>query len=172
MTGRVVAAVALAVVVCAGKSESASSSTTGGSCPVTVATGRVPKEVARFGGAEFNYGNANLRVILRPHGTLIAGRLPDGGSMATINRDGSISTKLAWWRGLSAKLVGHKLVVTGHRLDAPAGRLRAAVPDGYGSQGVQPTGPTFPTVGCWQVIGKQGNISLSFVVKVTKVRRQ
>jgi hypothetical protein len=140
-------------------------------CPVTLPEkGRVPKEVARFGGAEFDYGNANLRVILWPHGTLIAGRLPDGGSMAAINRDGSISAKLAWWRGQSAKLVGHKLVVTGRRLDASAGRLRADVPNGYGSLGVQPTGPIFPTVGCWHVTGKQGLVTLTFIVNVTKVR--
>ena len=140
-------------------------------CPVTLPEkGPVPKEVARFGGAEFDYGNANLRVILWPHGTLIAGRLPDGGSMATINRDGSISAKLAWWRGESAKLVGRKLVVTGRRLDAPATRLRTDVPDGYGSLGVQPTGPIFPTVGCWRVTGKQGPVSLTFVVNVTKVK--
>jgi hypothetical protein len=139
-------------------------------CPVTLPQ-KVPKGVARSGGAEFDYGNASLRVILWPHGTLIAGRLPDGGSMATINRDGSISAKLAWWRGPSAKLVGHKLVVTGRRLDATAKRLRADVPDGYGSLGVQPTGPTFPTIGCWRVTGTQGPASISFVVSVTKLRR-
>lgn len=138
-------------------------------CPVTLPEkGLVPKEVARFGGAEFDYGNANLRVRLWPHGTLVAGRLPGGGSMATIGRDGSISAKLAWWRGESPRLVGHKLVVTGRRLDARAGPLRA---DGYGSLGIQPTGPTFPTVGCWRVTGRQGPVSLTFVVDVRKVAR-
>jgi hypothetical protein len=131
---------------------------------------KVPKAVARFGGAEFDYGNANLRVILWPHGNLIAGRLPNGGSMATIRRDGSISAKLAWWRGESPKLVGRKLVVTGRRLDAHASPLRADVPDGYGSLGVQPTGPIFPTVGCWRVTGRQGLVSLTFIVNVTKLK--
>jgi hypothetical protein len=91
--------------------------------------------------------------------------------MAIINRDGSISTKLAWWRGMSNKLVGRRLVIGGRRLDAHAPPLRASVPVGYGALGIQPTGLTFPTVGCWKVVGKQGRASLSFVVKVTKVMR-
>jgi hypothetical protein len=141
------------------------------SCPVTLPPkGPPPPDVIRFGGAGFDYGNANLRVRLWPKGTLIAGRLPDGGSWATIRRDGSISAKLAWWRGESAELVGRRLVVTGRRLDAPAPRLRADVPQGYGSLGIQPTGPIFPTVGCWRVTGTQGKVSLSFVVRVTKVK--
>ena len=140
-------------------------------CPVTLPPrGPVPKEVARFGGAGFEYGNANLRIHLWPHGTLVAGRLPDGAFMAWINRNGSITAKLGWWRGESPKLVGHKLVITGHRLDAAAAPLRADIPSGYGSLGVQPTGPTFPTTGCWRVTGKQGPISLTFVVNVVKVR--
>jgi hypothetical protein len=125
---------------------------------------------AGFASPNFDYGNDYLRVRLWPHGTLIAGRLPDGGSMAVIRRDGSIDAKLAWWRGLPDKLVGRKLVVSGRRLDAPAPPLRADVPDGYGSLGIQPTGPRFPTVGCWRVVGRQGQISLTFVVKVVKIR--
>jgi hypothetical protein len=129
----------------------------------------VPKEVARFGGAWTNYGTANLRVQLWPHGTLVAGRFPDGGSMAAIRRDGSISAKFAWWRGESAGLVGHKLVITDRRLDAPVKPLRGEVPDGYGSLGIQPTGLIFSTVGCWRVTGRQGPFSLTFVVRVTKI---
>jgi hypothetical protein len=87
--------------------------------------------------------------------------------MAIINRDDSISTKLAWWRSMSNKLVGQRLVIGGRRLDAHAPPVRASVPVGYGALGIQPTGLTFPTVGCLQVVGKQGRASLTFVVKVT-----
>jgi hypothetical protein len=171
MTRWLLAPLALSLALLCYAGNSGSASTYGRSCPVTVANGRVPPEVRRFGGAEFTYGNADLRVRPWPHGTLIAGRFPDGGAMAIINRDGSISAKLAWWRGMSNKLVGRRLVVSGRRIDAPAPPLRASVPVGYGALGIQPTGLTFPTVGCWQVVGKQGRASLTFVVKVTKIGR-
>jgi hypothetical protein len=56
------------------------------------------------------------------------------------------------------------------RLDAEAPPLRAHVPDGYGALGFQPTGLTFPTVGCWRVTGRVRPASLTFVVKVVKVK--
>ncbi len=134
-------------------------------CPVTVPTRTVPPN-AGFTAAGFNYGNAGLRAHLGwPHGILSAGVLPDGGSMATIEDDGSISTKLGWWRGMLGKL--H---ITGRRLFVAAPPLRTHVPDGYGSLGFVPSGLTFPTVGCWQVTGKVGRASLTFVVKVGKLK--
>ena len=135
-----------------------------GSCPVTLPNRTVPPN-AGFSAAGFNYGNAYLRAHLWPQGTLVAGILSDGGAMATINPDGSIWAKLGWWRGLP-----RKLVISGRRLDASAPPLRADVPDGYGTRGFLPTGLTFPTVGCWQVVGKLGRASLTFVVKVRKVK--
>lgn len=135
------------------------------SCPVTV-PGPTPRGGSSFDPASFNYGNAKLRVHLGwPRGRLPAGRLPDGGVYATIDPDGSISTKLGWWRGVAGTLV-----ITGRRLDAPAPPLRAHVPDGYGPLGFQPTGLTFPTVGCWRVTGRLRPASLTFVVKVAKVK--
>ena len=114
----------------------------------------------------FNFGNNDLRAVLWPHGHLIAGRLPDGGSMATIRPDGSIDAKQGWWRALSGTLI-----ISGRRLDAAAPPLRAWVPSGYGPTGFQPAGLTFPTVGCWQVVGKIGRAaSLTFVVAVSKVK--
>lgn len=166
----VAAAIAAAVVTLSLVETGSSESAHGAACPVTLPRKLPPApRAAGFANPEFNDGNSYLRVILWPHGVLIAGILPDGGSMAEILRDGSISAKQAWWRGLPDRLRGRKLVVSGRRLDAPAPPMRADVPDGYGSLGVQPTGPRFPTTGCWRVTGRQGRVSLSFVVRVVKL---
>lgn len=141
-------------------------------CPVTVPT-RTVSPAAGFGPDGFNYGNRRLRVLLYwPKGVLRAGILPDGGSQAIVNTDGTIRAKVGWWvRDLA------KLSIVGKRLDRPAPPLRAFIPSGYGpsydigaSLGFQPTGLTFPTVGCWRVVGKAGTARLTFVVKVTKLR--
>ena len=130
-------------------------------CPVTVVRPPVPDP--KLPG--FNYGNASIRVALFPrNGRLIAGRLASGGSRATINDDGSIGAKYGWWRTGSGKIR-----ISGRRLDAPAPPLRAHIPDGY-SSGFQPAGITFPTIGCWRVVGKYGSASLAFTVLVTKSR--
>jgi hypothetical protein len=139
-----------------------------GTCPVTVPNPDDPG-AAPFSPGSFNYGNARIRVeIYWPHGRLIAGRLPGGGVMATVNPDGSIYTKVGWWRGVPGNLV-----IKGRRLDAHAPPLRADVPptESYGKTGFIPSGLTFPTVGCWRVVGTQGAANLTFVVKITKVKR-
>ena len=130
-------------------------------CQVTVASvaTRPPKPVP----PSFNYGNATIAVALNPaNGRLVAGRLPSGGSRATINRNGSIYAKYGWWRAGAAKPV-----ITGWLVDDPRRRLRADVPGGYGS-GFQTTGLTFPSIGCWRVTGKLRKASLAFTVLVTK----
>jgi hypothetical protein len=77
-------AVSLALTVNAEKSPSASSSDGERSCPVTIPAKRKVPPGAGFSAAGFNYGNAHLRAALYwPHGVLIAGRLPDGGAMAS-----------------------------------------------------------------------------------------
>ncbi len=111
------------------------------------------------------FGNARLRAHLGwPNGILAAGTLPNGGSWAIVNPDGSISTKVGWWRGTPGRLV-----IRGSRLDARAAPLRAHAGGGYGPKGFQPSRLTFPTVGCWRVVGEVGRARLTFVVKVTKL---
>jgi hypothetical protein len=134
------------------------------SCPVTIPAHKVRPG---FSAAGFNYGNSKLRAHLYwPRGTLSAGVLSDGGVMATIDRDGSISAKVGWWVATS-----ERFTVTGRRLDAHARPLRAWIPrfESYGL-GFRPVGLRFPTVGCWRVIGQLGRSSLTFVVKVTKIK--
>jgi hypothetical protein len=116
----------------------------------------------------FNYGNAYLRAeLFWPRGTVTAGILPDGGSMATINRDGSIGLKVGWWRGVPGQLV-----VRGRRLDAPVPPLRAnaGTVASYGREGFVPSILTFPTVGCWRVVGGVKRARLYFTVRVTKIK--
>jgi hypothetical protein len=111
----------------------------------------------------FNYGNDGLAVALWPDGKLVAGTLPDGGSYADVNPDGSIDAKLGWWRGAAGTLA-----ITGERTDADAPPLRADIPDGYGATGFQATGLTFASTGCWDVTGRVGGATLTFTVLVTR----
>jgi len=75
--------------------------------------------------------------------------------------DGSIDAKFGWWRVASGDLR-----IDGRRLDAAAPPLTASVPDGYGPTGFQATGILFPSAGCWEVSGRVGKASLTFVTLV------
>lgn|SRR5438034_4975370 len=127
-------------------------------CPVTMprhgAAGVSPDDLFGWGSS---YGNGKLWVGgLWPHGVIAA----DPGF---VEKDGATDMKFGWWR----KVAG-KLEITGRRLDGPAPPLDANVPDGYGDTGFQATGVTFPREGCWQVTGKIGRTSLTFVTFVIK----
>lgn len=129
-----------------------------GRCPVTAPNGKRP-------GSDdgFNHGNRSLAVALWPEGRLVAGRLPDGSSYAEIKPNGSIVAKLGWWRDIEGPLR-----IEGERLDDRSAPLRADVPAGYGPTGFQPSLLTFPTPGCWKVVGNIGRANLRFVVLVRK----
>ena len=85
--------------------------------------------------------------------------------------------KVAWWR----KIPGI-LVIEGRRLDAPAPPLQTDASGYYGLSGFQPSGITFPSTGCWEVVGylvtvKAGSLEktgdeLRFVVRVEVVGGQ
>jgi hypothetical protein len=90
-------------------------------------------------------------IVFRPHGAGIIGP------------NGELGMKWAWWRGVAGYLT-----IEGRRLDAPAPPLIGEVPDGYGPRGFQPSGLVFPTVGCWEVTGRVGDSSLTFVTVVVK----
>lgn len=129
-----------------------------GPCPVTPPNGKGP--ASRDG---INDGNRSLGVALWPKAMLVAGRLPDGSRYADIKPDGSIVAKLGWWRAVEGPLT-----IEGERLDRRVAPLRADVPGGYGSTGFQVSQLTFPTPGCWRVVGRVGRASLTFVVLVRK----
>jgi hypothetical protein len=69
--------------------------------------------------------------------------------------------KFPWDRGVR----GH-LQITGRRIDIDAPPLRAQLSD-YGLTGFQPSTLVFPTEGCWEVTGRVGRSSLTFVTNVT-----
>ena len=135
------------------------------SCPVTIPGLMRPVQPNVLSAGRFNYGNRSLRVALWPKGKLVAGPLADGGSWANINADGSVDAKLGWWR-----IASGKLRLAGRRLDAPTRPMHAHIPAGYGARGFQPSGLSFPTMGCWRVGASLGPATLVFVVLIVEAR--
>jgi hypothetical protein len=76
-----------------------------------------------------------------------------------------------WWAGrrgnkvLWEREVTGKLELSGYRLDRPALRIQAGVPDGYGLTGIQASGISFPTPGCWRLTARVGRHRTSFTVR-------
>ena len=117
-------------------------------CPITHPNGSSPPG-STFG-SEF-HGN----------GAIWVGVWPSNVVVWEPEADGSIEAKFGWWRGVAGKLR-----IEGRRLDATSPPLGAEVPDGYGDAGFQASGILFPTEGCWEVTGRVGPASLSFVTLV------
>jgi hypothetical protein len=128
-------------------------------CPVTRPSPVGPKGVspAQFFGWGASYGNRKLWV---------GGLWPDGVINADpgfVDANGAVGMKFGWWRAIPGKLR-----ITGRRLDSSAPPARRDAPDGYGETGFQASGVTFPTEGCWQITGKVGATTLTFVTFVVK----
>jgi hypothetical protein len=127
-----------------------------GRCPVTIANGDGPPGE----GSSPNYhGNGVLWTALPPGG------IDKGG---TPEPDGSTSQKYPWW---TVGTTG-ELTIQGRRVDAPAPPLRARIGSGVPETPFATvpggrfwaSGIYFPTQGCWQVTGRVGPTSLTFVV--------
>jgi hypothetical protein len=88
--------------------------------------------------------------------------IPTGGKVYVGTETHVGTEKFPWWRGPG---VAGKLVITGRRLDGPAPPLEADIPDGYGETRFQATRLTFPSEGCWEVTGRVGDATLTFVVR-------
>lgn len=126
------------------------------SCPVTQPNGHTPPGQRSF---PSHHGNGALWTHLYPDGTVV---FEPGGS-GFVLEDGSLQMKFGWWRAVPGELR-----IEGRRLDAPAPPLRAYIPRGY-NKSFQATGLIFPTPGCWEVTGRVGEASLSFVTRVVKI---
>jgi Tol biopolymer transport system component len=122
-------------------------------CPVTK-PGKAPGDIEdRLFGSASAFGNNDLWVGgLGEEGVILA-------DSRFVESDGSIGMKFGWWR-----IESGTLTIAGRRLDASGPPLRASVPDGYGSQGFQASGISFPTEGCWEVTGAVGGSELTFVI--------
>src|SRR5262245_41381393 len=107
------------------------------------------------------FGNAQVAVLgLWSEGTVVF--KPGGPGFVT--RDGSLGMKFGWRRGVPGRLT-----IEGHRLDASAPALRSEVPGGYGDRGFQASYVVFPRPGCWEVTGKVGVASVTFVTRVVLI---
>ena len=119
------------------------------SCPVTVPSEKNGK-----------YGNEPLTTGLWPEGKVV---FKPGGA-GFVLEDGALAMKFWWWR-----LAAGRLTIEGRRLDKPAPPLGARIPNGYREIGFQATSLIFPTPGCWEVTGRVGDKSLTFVTLVEKI---
>jgi hypothetical protein len=129
-----------------------------GDCPVTQPQTTPPEIGERLWGWHSAYGNDDLWV----------GGLGQDGIIAlderSVHSDGSIGTKLGWWRNVSGSVQ-----ISGRRLDAPAPALQGQGSEGYGRIGFQASGVDFPTEGCWEVTGRVGDAELTFVTYVVNL---
>jgi hypothetical protein len=130
-------------------------SRTGKGCP-----GTRPSRTPPSPGEDFNYGNRYLGVAIWSKGRLVASRC-GRSTWGPIMPDATVYANLGWFRGVPGRL--H---IQGERLDAPALPLQASEPAGYGSSGFQATARTFPTRGCWRVVGSVAGHELELVVFV------
>jgi hypothetical protein len=108
-----------------------------------------------------SYGTRQLSTLLWPEGTVVF--KPGGPGFRA--PDEALGMKFPWWRGEGVR---GRLRIEGRRLDAPAPRLRSEFSD-YGDRGFQATYLIFPTPGCWEVTGRAGDASLTFVTSVVKI---
>jgi hypothetical protein len=160
MRATLVVTVAVVLASCTSNETSASRPATAGTAaspsPIDCAATRPNGNSPPGERSRLSHGNGKLWVELWPRGHVRA-------SKDDVRPDGSIVMKFPWTRGVRGELE-----ITGRRLDAEAPPVRAEIPEGYGSIGFQASGIIFPTQGCWEITGRVGNVSLSFVTKVTK----
>ena len=127
-------------------------------CPVTIGhpvPSTKPWRELLFGWQRA-HGNGSLWVGgLWPHGVVII--TPDD-----VEPDGRLGMKFGWYR-----LTSGFLTITGRLLDAPAPPA-SGLASGYGLTGFDASGVIFPTEGCWQVTGRVGRVTLTFVTFVIK----
>jgi hypothetical protein len=121
-------------------------------CPVTYPNGSQPPTPILKG--PDLHGNGSLWVALARNGKLNLRR----------NEQGDWGAKVPWWREAHGKLA-----ITGRRLDAESPPLRAQS-GGYGETGFVASAIFIPTEGCWEVTGRVGSSTLTFVVEAVHVK--
>jgi hypothetical protein len=80
-------------------------------------------------------------------------------------QDEGLWMKWPWWQQGQRR---QRLVIEGRRLDGAAKPLRSHVRGAY-MGGFQSSALIFPTPGCWEVTGRVGDQSLTFVTRVAQI---
>lgn len=123
------------------------------SCPVTLPNGNPPPGQSL---SPTYHGNGQLWTNLLPNGVLVP---PEN-----VRPDGKLTHNWWWWRGQRGPLS-----IEGRRLDDPsAPPLEAEITPGLGNTGYQDSWLIFPSPGCWEVTGRVGDSTLTFVTWVVK----
>ena len=118
---------------------------------------------AKAGAGSFWFGTDRLWTVLPADGTWTLGHYTPS--------DPTFRQKLFWWRqGYDWRTEPlPKLTITGRRLDAQAAPLKADRANTVSSQpAAMVVGINFPTNGCWEVTGRYGDNTLTFVVWIAK----
>jgi hypothetical protein len=118
---------------------------------------------ANAGAGSFWFGTDRLWTVLPADGTWTLGHHKPSNP--------TFRQKLFWWRqGYDWRTEPlPKLTITGRRLDAQAAPLKADRANNVSSQpAAMVVGINFPTLGCWEVTGRYGDDTLTFVVWIAK----
>lgn len=120
-------------------------------CPVTQPNTFFPP--GETTGPENAIGNDQVIVEYWKNGT---------DSLLTENpADNSFRWEVWWWRNVTGALD-----IEGRRIDAESESLHVEFADSTGDTGPQKTILIFPSPGCWEVTGRAGDASLTFVLEV------
>ncbi len=129
-------------------------------CAATLPTSDAPPGIPEPSEPVY-YGNGELWTTLWPEGRVVF----EPGGPGFVLEDGALGMKWSW-----IPVVPGDLKVEGRRLDGPASSARADIGEGFDNHGrFFPTYLIFPTAGCWEVTGRVGIISLTFVTLVVQV---
>jgi hypothetical protein len=126
------------------------------SCPVTLPNVGTSSPSEHFV-SPYGYGNGALWVTIGIGGKIVP-------APEQWNEDGSLNWKTGWYRGSPGELT-----VTGRRLDAPGPPVQGHYGEGYGDLGFQAGFIYFPSAGCWEITGKAGDTSLTYVTLVVQL---
>ena len=124
------------------------------SCPLTTPNGSTPPNARP---SPSHHGNGTLWVDLWSENKILI-------EPKQVEVDGSIGVKFGWYRQARGQLT-----IEGRRLDTPAPPLQADILEGYGESGFQASGILFPSEGCWEITGRVGDATLTFVTLVIKI---
>jgi hypothetical protein len=141
--------------------------TTGGASPVPV-TGTTTEEISSSAACAES-------PLVHEEPPRAAGADPFGPGPWYVNADRTIwvgwGSGPPWAKGENKKVAwlkpsGKSLTISGHRLDGDGEQLIPYQTGGYTSFGYDITNLTFPTGGCWEITGKAGTTSFTFVTRV------